>query len=43
MAPRSRPNDVAYTWATHVKYNTPTGAANKDYIEDIDARIRRPS
>jgi len=29
--------DVAYTWATHVKYNTPTGAANVDYIEDIVA------
>jgi peptide/nickel transport system substrate-binding protein len=29
--------DVAYTWATHVKYNTPTGAANMDYIEDIEA------
>ena len=29
--------DVAYTWETHVKYNTPTGAANKDYIEDIVA------
>jgi peptide/nickel transport system substrate-binding protein len=29
--------DVAYTWATHVKYNTPTGAANVDYIEDIQA------
>jgi peptide/nickel transport system substrate-binding protein len=29
--------DVAYTWATHVKYNTPTGAANKEYIEDIVA------
>lgn len=29
--------DVAYTWATHVKYNTPTGAGNKDYIEAIDA------
>jgi peptide/nickel transport system substrate-binding protein len=29
--------DVAYTWATHVKYNTPTGAANIDYIEDIVA------
>ena len=27
--------DVAYTWATHDKYNTPTGAANIDYIEDI--------
>ena len=30
-------DDVAYTWATHVKYNTPTGAANKAYIEDIVA------
>ncbi|MCL7452793.1 MAG: ABC transporter substrate-binding protein [Anaerolineae bacterium] len=29
--------DVAYTWATHVKYNTPTGAANVDYVEDIQA------
>jgi len=29
--------DAAYTWATHVKYNTPTGAANIDYIEDIVA------
>ncbi|MFP4343657.1 MAG: ABC transporter substrate-binding protein [Anaerolineales bacterium] len=29
--------DVAYTWATHVKYNTPTGAGNVDYIEDIEA------
>jgi len=29
--------DVAYTWATHVKYNTPTGAANIDFIEDIVA------
>jgi peptide/nickel transport system substrate-binding protein len=29
--------DVAYTWATHIKYNTPTGASNKDYIEDIVA------
>ncbi|MCB9134066.1 MAG: ABC transporter substrate-binding protein [Anaerolineales bacterium] len=29
--------DVAYTWATHVKYNTPTGAGNVDYIEDIVA------
>ncbi|MBE2238776.1 MAG: ABC transporter substrate-binding protein [Caldilineaceae bacterium] len=29
--------DVAYTWATHVKYNTPIGAANVDYIEDIVA------
>jgi len=29
--------DVAYTWATHVKYNTPTGAGNKDYVADIVA------
>ncbi|MBI1880066.1 MAG: ABC transporter substrate-binding protein, partial [Chloroflexi bacterium] len=29
--------DVAYTWATHVKYETPVGAAYKDYIEDIVA------
>jgi len=29
--------DVAYTWATHVKYETPVGAANADYIEDIVA------
>jgi peptide/nickel transport system substrate-binding protein len=29
--------DVAYTWATHVKYSTPIGAANIDYIEDIVA------
>jgi peptide/nickel transport system substrate-binding protein len=29
--------DVAYTWATHVKYETPTGAGNKDYIEAIEA------
>ncbi len=30
-------DDVAYTWATHIKYSTPTGASNKDYIEDIVA------
>jgi peptide/nickel transport system substrate-binding protein len=30
-------DDVAYTWATHVKYNTATGAGNVDYIEDIVA------
>lgn len=29
--------DVAYTWATHVEYNTPVGAANKDYIDTIVA------
>ena len=30
-------DDVAYTWATHVKYNTPAGAANGKYIEDVVA------
>ncbi|MBK9121618.1 MAG: ABC transporter substrate-binding protein [Chloroflexi bacterium] len=30
-------HDVAYTWATHVKYNTPTGAGNIDYIADVVA------
>ncbi len=30
--------DVAYTWATHVKYPTPTGDANKDYIDTIEAK-----
>jgi peptide/nickel transport system substrate-binding protein len=30
-------DDVAYTWASHVKYNTQFGAANKDYIENIEA------
>ncbi|MBT3338106.1 MAG: ABC transporter substrate-binding protein [Anaerolineae bacterium] len=29
--------DVAYTWASHVKYNTPTGSGNVDYIDDIVA------
>jgi peptide/nickel transport system substrate-binding protein len=29
--------DVAYTWDTHVKYSTPTGSSNVDYIEDIEA------
>ncbi|MCP4398811.1 MAG: ABC transporter substrate-binding protein [bacterium] len=28
--------DVAYTWASHVEYNTPTGSGNKDYIETIE-------
>lgn len=31
-------DDAAYTWATHIKYETPTGASNKDYIEDIVAK-----
>jgi len=29
--------DIAYTWATHVKYNTGTGSGNKDYIDTIEA------
>jgi peptide/nickel transport system substrate-binding protein len=29
--------DVAYTWDTHVKYNTGVGAGNADYIEDVVA------
>jgi peptide/nickel transport system substrate-binding protein len=29
--------DVAYTWATHVKYNTNTGGANGPYIDTIEA------
>ncbi|MEJ2247806.1 MAG: ABC transporter substrate-binding protein, partial [Acidobacteriota bacterium] len=29
--------DVAYTWAAHVRYNTPAGAANKDYMDTIEA------
>jgi len=30
-------DDVAYTWATHVKYKTPTAAGNQDYIDNIEA------
>lgn len=29
--------DVSYTWATQVKYNTPAGASNKEYIDSIKA------
>lgn len=29
--------DVAYTWATHVKYNDSTGSGNAPYIADIKA------
>src|SRR3972149_1243588 len=29
--------DVAYPWASHVKYNTPTASGNKDYIDTIEA------
>ena len=29
--------DVAYTWASHVKYETNTYNANKEYIENIEA------
>ncbi len=31
-------DDVAYTWATSVKYNTPVAAANKDFIDTIEAK-----
>jgi peptide/nickel transport system substrate-binding protein len=31
-------DDVAYTWASHVKYNTQFGAANKDFIDTIEAK-----
>ena len=31
-------DDVAYTWATSVKYNTPVAAANKDFIDNIEAK-----
>jgi len=30
-------DDVAYTWATNVKYSTNAGASNKDYIDTITA------
>jgi len=30
--------DVAYTWATHVKYNDNDGASFKDYIDTIEAK-----
>jgi peptide/nickel transport system substrate-binding protein len=30
-------DDVAYTWASHVKYKTPTAASNTDYIDTITA------
>jgi len=29
--------DVAYTWATNVKYETTVGVGNKDFIETIEA------
>jgi len=29
--------DVAYTWATHVKYETSAGTGNKSYIDTIEA------
>ena len=29
--------DVAYTWDSHVKYSTPTGTGNVDYIDTIEA------
>ena len=30
-------DDVAYTWATNLKYNTNVGAGNKDYVDTIIA------
>jgi peptide/nickel transport system substrate-binding protein len=33
--------DVAYTWATHIKYNTGTGAGYAPYIEDVVAADER--
>ena len=33
--------DVAYTWKTHVKYNTSVGAGNKDYIDTVTADDER--
>lgn len=30
-------DDVAYTWASHIKYNTGAAVSNKDYIENIEA------
>ena len=30
-------DDVAYTWATHLKYETGIGAGNKDFIDTIEA------
>ena len=29
--------DVAYTWATHVKYETTAGVGYRDYIDTIEA------
>jgi peptide/nickel transport system substrate-binding protein len=30
-------DDVAYTWASHVKYETVAGVANRDFIDTIEA------
>lgn len=30
-------DDVAYTWEAHVKYSTPTGSGNQDYIDTIES------
>ncbi len=30
-------NDVAYTWATHLKYETNQGAAYQDFIDTVEA------
>jgi peptide/nickel transport system substrate-binding protein len=31
-------DDVAYTWATHIKYETNAGTGNKDFIDTIEAK-----
>ena len=33
--------DAAYTWKTHIKYNTSMGAGNKEYIDTIEALDER--
>jgi peptide/nickel transport system substrate-binding protein len=30
-------DDAAYTWATHLKYETNTASGNKDYIDTVEA------
>ena len=30
-------DDFAYTWASHIKYQTSAGTGNKDYIETVEA------
>jgi len=31
-------DDMAYTWASHLKYKSPTGTGNQDYVADIVAK-----